>query len=123
MKKYKISREDLGRSFEEFYHCKFIPYSEKYRIPDNLLKNLKKEYLLREIWVPLEKKDGVIHVIVDDPNNILKRDMIENLLKTKSVRYDVALPKTSSNSSTISTRLSRTSIPSPISSASSTSTS
>ena len=72
MKKYKISREDLGRSFEEFYHCKFIPYSDKYRIPDNLLKNLKKEYLLREIWVPLEKKDGVIHVIVDDPNNILK---------------------------------------------------
>ena len=91
MKKYKISREDLGRSFEEFYHCKFIPYSDKYRIPDNLLKNLKKEYLLREIWVPLEKKDGVIHVIVDDPNNILKRDMIENLLKTKSVRYDVSL--------------------------------
>ncbi|MDP1992248.1 MAG: GspE/PulE family protein [Syntrophales bacterium] len=91
MKKYKISREDLGRSFEEFYHCKFIHYSDKYRIPENLLKNLKKEYLLREIWVPLEKKDGVIHVILDDPNNILKRDMIENLLKTKSVRYDVSL--------------------------------
>ena len=91
MKKYKISREDFGRSFEEFYHCKFISFSEKYRIPENLLKNLKKKYLLRELWVPLEKKDGVIHVIMDDPNNILKRDMIENLLKTKSVRYDVAL--------------------------------
>jgi len=91
MKKYKISRDDLGRSFEEFYHCKFISYSDKYRIPENLLKNLKKEYLLREIWVPLEKKDGVIHVLVDDPNNIVKRDMIENLLKTKSVRYDVSL--------------------------------
>jgi type II secretory ATPase GspE/PulE/Tfp pilus assembly ATPase PilB-like protein/GAF domain-containing protein len=93
IKKYKISREDLARSFEEFYHCKFISYSDKYRIPENLLNNLKKEYLLREIWVPLEKKDGVIHVIVDDPNNILKRDMIENLLKTKSVRYDVSLPE------------------------------
>ena len=28
---------------------------------------------------------------MDDPNDILKRDMIENLLKTKSVRYDVSL--------------------------------
>ena len=93
IKKYKISRDDLGRSFEEFYHCKFISYSDKYRIPENLLNNLKKEYLLREIWVPLEKKDGVIYVIVDDPNNILKRDMIENLLKTKSVRYDVSFPE------------------------------
>ena len=90
MKKYNISREDLSRSFEEFYHCKFISYSDKYRIPENLLKNLRKNYLLREIWVPLEKKDGVIHVLVDDPNNILKRDVIENLLKTKSVRYDVS---------------------------------
>ena len=26
MKKYKISREDLGRSFEEFFRCKFIPF-------------------------------------------------------------------------------------------------
>jgi type II secretory ATPase GspE/PulE/Tfp pilus assembly ATPase PilB-like protein len=91
MRKYKISREDLGRSFEEFYHCKFIPYTDKYPIPETLLKSLKKEYLLREVWVPLDKRDGVIHVLVDDPNDILKRDMIENLLKTKSVRYDVSL--------------------------------
>ena len=93
MKKYKISREDLVRSFEEFYHCNFISYSDKYRIPENLLKNLRKNYLARELWVPLEKKDGIIHVVVDDPNNILKRDMIENLLKTKSVRYDVSFPE------------------------------
>jgi len=88
--KYNISREDVASSFEDFYHCKFIPYSEKYHIPENLLKNLRKNYLLRELWVPLEKKDGAIHVLVDDPNNILKRDMIENLLKTKSVRYSVS---------------------------------
>jgi type II secretory ATPase GspE/PulE/Tfp pilus assembly ATPase PilB-like protein/GAF domain-containing protein len=91
MSKYKISREDLGRSFEEFFRCKFIPFSDKVPIPGDLLNNLKKEYLRRELWVPLQKKDGLIHIIVDDPNNILKRDMIENLLKTKAVRYDVSL--------------------------------
>ena len=26
MRKYKISREDIGRSFEEFFHCKFVPF-------------------------------------------------------------------------------------------------
>lgn len=92
MKKHKIDREDLGRSFEEFYHCKFVPFSNKMRIPGDLINNLKQDYLRRELWVPLEKKDGVIRIIIDDPNNILKRDMIENLLKTKSVRYDVSLP-------------------------------
>ncbi len=92
MKKYNISRENLGRSFEEFFRCKFITFSDRTPIPGDLLVTLKKEYLRRELWVPLEKKDGIIHIIVDDPNNILKRDMIENLLKTKSVRYDVSLP-------------------------------
>ena len=92
MRKYKISREDIGRSFEEFFHCKFVPFSDRCPIPGDLLTNLKKDYLRRELWVPLEKKDGIIRIIVDDPNNILKRDMIENLLKTKSIRCDVAFP-------------------------------
>jgi type II secretory ATPase GspE/PulE/Tfp pilus assembly ATPase PilB-like protein len=92
MRKYKISREEIGQSFEEFFRCKFIPFTDRILIPGDLLINLKKDYLRRELWVPLEKKDGIIRIIVDDPNNILKRDMIENLLKTKAVRYDVSLP-------------------------------
>ncbi len=92
MRKYRISKDDIGHSFEEFYRCRFIPYNEKTVIPGDLIKNLKKDYLRRELWVPLEKNEGYIHVIVDDPNNILKRDAIENLLKTKKVKYDVALP-------------------------------
>jgi type II secretory ATPase GspE/PulE/Tfp pilus assembly ATPase PilB-like protein/GAF domain-containing protein len=92
MGRYKISKDDLGKSLEDFFRCKFIPFSDKYPIPGDLLKNLKKEYLRRELWVPLDKVDGAIHVLVDDPNNILKKDMIENLLRTKNVKYDVSLP-------------------------------
>ncbi|OPY10661.1 MAG: Type II secretion system protein E [Syntrophus sp. PtaB.Bin001] len=91
MKKYGISKEDIGKSLEEFYRCRFIQFDDKFPIPGDLLKNLKREYLRRELWVPLSTIDGNIQVIVDDPNNILKRDMIESLLKTKAVKYDVAL--------------------------------
>ncbi len=91
MNKYKILKADIGHSLEEFYRCKYISYNEKTPIPGDLLKNLKKEYLRRELWVPLGKIDGKIQIIVDDPNNILKRDMIESLLKTKAVKYDVSL--------------------------------
>ncbi len=91
MRKYKITKEDIGRALEDFYHCRFIQYSDKAVIPGDLIKNLKKDFLRRELWVPLEKVDGKIHVVVDDPNNILKRDTIENLLKTKQIIYNVAL--------------------------------
>ena len=93
IRKYKISKEEVGKSFEEFYRCKFEQFNDKQPIPVDLLKNLKKEYLSRELWVPLEKKEGILRILVDDPNNILKRDTIESLLKTKAVRYDVAFPE------------------------------
>ena len=93
MSKYRISKEDIGKSLEEFYRCKFVRFDNKITIPGDLLKNLKKEYLRRELWVPIEKVDGLIHILVDDPNNIIKRDQIESLLKTKAIKYDVALPE------------------------------
>jgi type II secretory ATPase GspE/PulE/Tfp pilus assembly ATPase PilB-like protein len=91
MSKYKITKQDIVKSYEEYFRCKVIPFNDKFPIPGDLLKNLKKEFLRREMWVPLEKVDGNIHVIMDDPNNILKRDTIESILKTKAVKYDVAL--------------------------------
>ncbi len=92
MRKHRISKDDIGHSFEEFYRCRFVEYNDKAVIPGDLIKNLRKDYLRREFWVPLEKVEGNIRVVVDDPNNILKRDAIENLLKTKKIKYDVALP-------------------------------
>ncbi len=91
LKKYNISKEDIGVSLAEYYNCEFITYNDKIPIPGELLKNLKKPFLKREVWVPLERVDGRIRVLIDDPTNILKKDAIESLLKTKLLRYDVCL--------------------------------
>ncbi|MFA5322770.1 MAG: GspE/PulE family protein [Smithella sp.] len=91
MQKYKISKDDIGHAFEEFYNCRFIKYNDKLPIPGHLIKNLKKNFLRRELWVPLEMAGDKIHVIIDDPNNLIKKDTIESLLKTKKIKYDVAL--------------------------------
>ena len=64
-----------------------IAFNREYPVPEDLLKNLRYEYLRRELWVPLELRGGKIIVIVDNPDNIIKRDMIENILKTKSIEY------------------------------------
>jgi type II secretory ATPase GspE/PulE/Tfp pilus assembly ATPase PilB-like protein len=64
-----------------------IEFSREYPVPENLLKNLRYEYLRRELWVPLQMREGKIVIIVDNPDNIIKRDMIENILKSKAVEY------------------------------------
>ncbi len=67
--------------------------SGAYPVPDRLLRNLKYEYLHRELWVPLGEAGGRITVLLSDPSDILKRDMIENLLGTKAVDYRQAPPE------------------------------
>jgi len=67
-----------------------IAFSREIRIPENLLVNLSYEYLRRERWVPLEERQGRVSVIVDDLDNILKKDMIKNLLRAKSLEFCLA---------------------------------
>jgi hypothetical protein len=67
-----------------------IRFDETCPVPDSLLPLLKYDYLRQELWVPLEKREGRICVLLDDPQNILKRDAIESLLRTKTVEYCVA---------------------------------
>ena len=90
MKTHKVSMDDICKSLEDFYKCKYIPFSDKIPAPEELCRKLRPEYLRRELWVPLERVGDFINVLVDDPNNILKRDMIENILKTKKIEYNIS---------------------------------
>ena len=92
MKERNIKKQAIGNALAEFYGVPFVEFNDKYPVPFDLLANLKEEYLRRELWIPLEwKENDVIRVLIDDPNNILKRDMIESLLDTRAVEYNVAL--------------------------------
>ena len=91
MRKYNVYREDIGKALAEYYHCQFISFNDRLPIPHDLLKNIKKKHLQNLLWVPLNKIDGKINVVVDDPVNIVKRETIEGLLKTKTIKYSVSL--------------------------------
>jgi type II secretory ATPase GspE/PulE/Tfp pilus assembly ATPase PilB-like protein len=91
MRKYNVYREDIGKALAEYYHCQFISFNAMLPIPHDLVKNIKKKHLQSLLWVPLNKIDGKINVIVDDPVNIVKRETIEGLLKTKTIKYSVSL--------------------------------
>jgi len=91
VKQYNISKEDVGKALEFFYRSTFVSFDKKTPIPGDLLKNLKKDYLTSEVWVPLERTEKGVRVILDDPQDIIRRDAIEKSLKAKFVKYDVAL--------------------------------
>jgi type II secretory ATPase GspE/PulE/Tfp pilus assembly ATPase PilB-like protein len=88
-----IPKHSVRKKFDSPVDYQSISFNREYPVPEKLLKNLRYEYLRRELWVPLELRDGKILVIVDNPHDIIKRDMIENILKTKAVEYISASKK------------------------------
>jgi type II secretory ATPase GspE/PulE/Tfp pilus assembly ATPase PilB-like protein len=93
IRKYDISKNNIRKSLEEYYQCRFISFDRNTSIPDYLLANLEKRLLLRNLWIPFEEVDGCLHILVDDPHNKRKRESIESILNLKTLKYDVALPE------------------------------
>jgi type II secretory ATPase GspE/PulE/Tfp pilus assembly ATPase PilB-like protein len=88
---FHIKKDAIGKSFSLFYGCPFRPYDSSFPVPMELLSNLKKTFLLNELWIPLSwDKDGV-EILVDDPKNLNKTDNIKTLMKTGKITFSVAI--------------------------------
>ncbi|OQW96638.1 MAG: general secretion pathway protein GspE, partial [Desulfobacteraceae bacterium A6] len=79
------------KSFSAFYGCPFRIYDQKIPAPVELLGNLKKSFLLNEIWIPLSWKKEGLEILVDDPKNLNKSDNIKTLMKTRKINFSVGI--------------------------------
>jgi type II secretory ATPase GspE/PulE/Tfp pilus assembly ATPase PilB-like protein len=87
---FGISKEDISKSFSQFYGCPFKSYNDDIATPYELLGNLKKTFLKHELWVPMAWGKGGVEVLVDDPRNLNKTDNIKALMKTSKINFSVA---------------------------------
>ncbi len=88
---FHINKESLAKSFELFYGCQFRSFDSSFPVPTELLGNLKKAFLLNEIWIPLSWSKEGVEVLVDDPRDLNKTDNIRTLMKTRKINFSVAI--------------------------------
>jgi hypothetical protein len=88
---FHIKKEAIGKSFSLFYGCPFRPYDPSFTVPVELLSNLKKSFLLNELWIPLSWDKSGVEILVDDPRNLNKTDNIKTLMKTGKITFSVAI--------------------------------
>ncbi|MGD8294712.1 MAG: ATPase, T2SS/T4P/T4SS family, partial [Desulfobacterales bacterium] len=91
IEQYQVEKETIGKSFSLFYNCPYRPFDDSIPIPVELLTNLKKTFLLNEIWVPLSWDKNGMEVLIDDPRNLNKTDNIKTLMKTTKINFSVAI--------------------------------
>jgi type II secretory ATPase GspE/PulE/Tfp pilus assembly ATPase PilB-like protein/tetratricopeptide (TPR) repeat protein len=92
--KMKIPKEELGKSLSYFFNVPFRSFKQDIDPPVGVIKNLKKNFLLQNMWVPIDWDiEKGIDVVIDDPLNLMKTDQISNLLDAKKINYLVAIPE------------------------------
>ena len=91
IEQFQIDKEAIGKSFSIFYDCHFRAYDASFPVPVELLTNLKKTFLLNEIWVPLSWDKNGMEVLIDDPRDLNKTDNIKTLMRTTKINFSVAI--------------------------------
>ena len=91
IQQFRLKKEDIGKALSLFYGCPFKEFDPKVPVPVELIGNLKKPFLLHDLWVPLSwGKDGV-DILIDDPWDLRKTGLIRGLTKTKKINICVGI--------------------------------
>jgi type II secretory ATPase GspE/PulE/Tfp pilus assembly ATPase PilB-like protein len=88
---FKINKQEVGQSLTDCYRHPFRAYDPEAAPPVELLRNLKKSFLLQDRWVPLGWDKDCIEVLIDDPINLNKIDIVKALLKSGKTKFYVGI--------------------------------
>jgi type II secretory ATPase GspE/PulE/Tfp pilus assembly ATPase PilB-like protein len=88
---YNVNSQDVGQSLSECYRHPFRSYDPATIPPVELFRNLKKSFLLQDRWVPMGWDKDCIEVLIDDPINLNKIDIVKGLLKTGKTKFFVGI--------------------------------
>ena len=78
MRECKVPREEMAKALSLFFGTEFIKY-EPTALPmdTELLKRVKPDRLVKEWWVPYKVDAGVLYILMDDPTDLGRQDMIK----------------------------------------------
>jgi len=88
---YKIPASAVARTLGEYFQCPSMEYDERLMLDPALFKNLKMHFLKKNFWVPIRREGHAIDVLVDNPRDLDKVQMIKRVLHGQPVQFFVGL--------------------------------
>lgn len=88
---YRIKKEEIGKSLALFYKCKFRDFDPDIQVPYELIRKLKKTFLVQNTWVPISWDLNKVDVLIDNPADIIKTDQIPSLIGAKKISFHVGI--------------------------------
>ena len=86
---FNVPKTELGKALSLYYNCEFYSFSPNINVPKDLIKGLKKEFLERNLWVPLKEENGKTIILINDPYDIDKTDIIKKFFKNVKIKVAI----------------------------------
>jgi type II secretory ATPase GspE/PulE/Tfp pilus assembly ATPase PilB-like protein len=91
IEKYKVPKNEIGKSIAQFHKCPYIEYSERTLVDIELLRNLNVDYLKKNHWMPLKRDRTAIEILTDDPGDLDRVADIKRTFPGLNIRFAVSL--------------------------------
>jgi type II secretory ATPase GspE/PulE/Tfp pilus assembly ATPase PilB-like protein len=89
IEEFQIKPATLGKALASFFDVKYEPFKAERIKPADLLKNLKREYVGSNGWIPIDDtKDGLV-VLALDPERIKSQRIVNNIFPKHKIIYTV----------------------------------
>jgi tetratricopeptide (TPR) repeat protein len=89
--RFKVKKEEVGKSLSTYYGCKFRSFDPDAEIPFELINKLKKSFLLYYVWVPLGWDRSGIEILVDELEDLRKTDHIKALMTNQKIYFSIGV--------------------------------
>ncbi|MEI6213539.1 MAG: GspE/PulE family protein [Desulfuromonadales bacterium] len=78
IREFGVTKEDMAKNLSFYFGCEFIGYDPAaLPLEEELLKRVRPDRLLKEWWVPFKIENGVLIIVIDDPTDLGRQDMLK----------------------------------------------
>jgi type II secretory ATPase GspE/PulE/Tfp pilus assembly ATPase PilB-like protein len=85
----QVKPATIGRALSRYFDVPYAPYSADRIKPLDLLRNLKREYIEQNRWLPIEENDEGIVVLTVDPEQVRHSGIVSNVFPKAKLIYHV----------------------------------
>src|SRR4029077_17808718 len=93
VEQFRVPKAELGTSLSQFYRTPFVEFDAKIIPPPDLMKDLKLEFLKRNLWLPIRREGSAVIVLIDNPQDLQRVDAIYQLLRGQNIQLAVGFRK------------------------------
>jgi type II secretory ATPase GspE/PulE/Tfp pilus assembly ATPase PilB-like protein len=89
VKEFGIKPAAIGEALAQFFGVPYEPLHAERLKPLDLLRNIKREYVEENHWLPLEETPDGIIVLTPDPERVRASRMVNNIFPKQKILYRV----------------------------------